>query len=494
MAIRALPPGTVRRRTMFGLLDADGWTAAFLKALFWFLTIIVLLGYIPDRAYYATVSPTVDVGFNVASIVNLCPPGNRDLPCPAPAGAVTPWEPSPSEVMLPEARTNAAGVQSGTGLYLVGGTVGTQATASVLQTTGTTDGNTDRWIEGPALPEPRTQMSVTSLSGVPYVVGGLDAAGAPTDTVFIGAVENGVLTGWEANEEMRLPQPLSEASAVATPAGLYVFGGRGADGPLATVYRSELNEAGTALGAWQEMGQFALPEPRASAAGLLIGNYVYLVGGEGPNVATEAIYRLQVDSQGVPIESGEQQVAQTAGWATAPAGQALPAARTRATAFSSNGGIYVIGGLDASGAPTNTVYWSVPSQTTGDIPEWRILDQSNLPEPRAGAAITSLGSFAFLAGGEGESGPSQTVFRADLAPQPPFFRLGLIGATVPALSIQGEIGQQLGYINAFGIGLTNFVILILIGLAFSHRRKTREVLSRMTRGRVRPPPDETYST
>ena len=38
--------------------------------------------------------------------------------------------------------------------------------------------------------------------------------------------------------------------------------------------------------------------------------------------------------------------------------------------------------------------------------------------------------------------------RANLAPQEPFFQLGLVGATVPALKIDGEIGQQLGYLAA----------------------------------------------
>ena len=40
MAEYALPPGAVRRRTVFGLLDADGWAWATLKATFWFLFII----------------------------------------------------------------------------------------------------------------------------------------------------------------------------------------------------------------------------------------------------------------------------------------------------------------------------------------------------------------------------------------------------------------------------------------------------------------------
>ena len=40
MAELALPPGAVRRRAVFGLLDRDGWTWATIKATFWFLLII----------------------------------------------------------------------------------------------------------------------------------------------------------------------------------------------------------------------------------------------------------------------------------------------------------------------------------------------------------------------------------------------------------------------------------------------------------------------
>ena len=47
----------MRRRVLFGLLDADSWSWASTKATFWFVVIILLLGYIPDRAYYFTSSP-----------------------------------------------------------------------------------------------------------------------------------------------------------------------------------------------------------------------------------------------------------------------------------------------------------------------------------------------------------------------------------------------------------------------------------------------------
>jgi hypothetical protein len=69
-----------------------------------------------------------------------------------------------------------------------------------------------------------------------------------------------------------------------------------------------------------------------------------------------------------------------------------------------------------------------------------------------------------------------TSVRANTAPQSPFFQLGLVGATIPGMKIEGEVGQQLGYLNAAGVGTVDFIILILIGVAFAHKERTRQIL------------------
>ena len=56
------PQPAPRKRVFFGLFDADGWSWASVKAIFWFVLMIMLLGYLPDRAYYFTVQQTVDLG------------------------------------------------------------------------------------------------------------------------------------------------------------------------------------------------------------------------------------------------------------------------------------------------------------------------------------------------------------------------------------------------------------------------------------------------
>jgi hypothetical protein len=501
MAQRALPPGAIRRRAAFGLLDADGWTWATLKASFWFLFIVFMLGYIPNLAYYFTVQNTVEVGYNFISIVNWCPEDNRDLPCPAPVGATLPWQSSPPELALPSARAGSGVFQSGTNVYLIGGETADGATDEVLATVATLDGNFAPWNAGPALPEPRSDAAVGVYLGVPYVLGGLDASGQPTDTVFKGIVEGGELTGWElANgenqtEALTLPEPVSQAAVVVGTSGFALLGGLDASGePVDHVQVAWIDLApnsGGRLLEWQPLAGVPLPEPRAGAVAGMSGEFIYVIGGTGPEGPTDSVFRLELAGQGVATdETGEVQ-----GWAIAPEESRLPEPRAQAVPFSSSGTIYVIGGLDGSGEPQASNLWIVPDTTTGDISDgWQHLDQSDLEAPVARAPVVGVASTAFIFGGETEGGLSDSTQRAGLAPRAPFFQLGIAGATIPALSIKGEIGQQLGYMNAMGVGTVNFIVLIILALFLSRPRAARRVISYLSRGRLKVPPEDEYST
>ena len=219
MAQQALPPGTAQRRTFFGLLDADGWPAAFWKALFWFILILFMLGYLPDRAYYFTVEPALDIGENVFSPINFCDGSNESLPCPAPRGAMIPWQASPADPGPPRTADPGRHVPVGHAAVRRRRYRGGKATDSVLVTNTTSDGNFAAWQNGPALPAPRTDFAIASFNGTPYVIGGLDADGKPTSTVFVGDIESGNLAGWKADDSLALPTPLSGAAAVATGTG-----------------------------------------------------------------------------------------------------------------------------------------------------------------------------------------------------------------------------------------------------------------------------------
>ena len=491
MATQALPPGAVRRRTAFGLFDADGWTWASIKAFFWFLLIIFLLGYLPDRAYYFVVSPHIDVGYNVISPINFCPAQNNLSTCPAPAGAVVPWDPNPPELALPEGRAGAGIYSSGENIYLIGGRTPSGATASVL-TSAVTEGNLSPWAEAAALPEPRADAAVVNVAGTPYVVGGRDASGAPLATVVRGTIEEGLLTGWEPADDLELPVALADLSAVASSSGIYAFGGSTAEGVSAAVYHAEFDTAvPPALQAWQEVTELPLPAPRADATALAVGNLVFVIGGQDDQGPSDLVFFLALDNEGAP--QVDPSTGRPYGWglsAEQAAGFALPEPRARHASFTNGGAIYVLGGVNADGLVTNSMYWAVPDAATGAINDWRALEELGLEEARADASVLSIAGQAFIIGGEGSSGLLASSERASLALEAPFFRLGLFGATVPGLGIGGNVGQELGWLAAAGVATANFVVLILIGWAYSHQRQTLRFLAWLSRGRIKVPPEE----
>ncbi len=503
MAQPALTAGRTRRRALFGLLDADGWGWASAKAFVWFILIIFLLGYLPDRAYYFTVFPTIDLGILAWSPINLCPPENGSLPCPPPEGAVQAWQKNPPEITLPTPVENGRAVQAGPDLLYIGGEHGSGgggATDEVLvaKTVGT--GNFDRWAQGPKLPAPRTEPAVVVFNGVVYAFGGADASGAAQADAYILTIDQatGEPGTWQTAKDAKLPIDLPEprlaASAVAVADGIVVAGGYDASGaPSRTVWKSTVDAQGK-LGAWVE--QAPLYAPQAEAVAVQAGSWLWLYGGvDGSGNPTNLVQRgnlgtlpgAAVPGAGAgaspaasPAASGGAAAAgnDVVGWQVANEIN-LPAPRANPAGFTANGTIYLVGGNDGNG-PRPELYWAIPDGS-GNFTEWKHLPQSDLPDGLEGSSAVVLGSDVILVGGQATAGLTGNEARANLAPQPPFFQLGLVGATVPALRIEGEIGQQLGYLNAAAVGTIDFILLVLAGWAFAHREQTRAIVERIRR-------------
>jgi hypothetical protein len=467
-----------RRRALFGLLDADGWGWASVKAFVWLVFIIMILGYVPDRAYYFTVSRTIDLGVLIWSPINLCPPENASLPCPAPLGAVVPWQASPPELSLPAPRTDGSIIQVGTKLLYIGGSDGEKAQADVYVANVVGTGNFDKWEAGPSLPAPRSDASVAYVAGKIYLIGGVDADGNPTTTTYVLTPTNGALGEWaEETANLVLPDPRSGAAAAATADGLLLIGGSNAAGPVKTT-RKALLDANGILGKWQPQADLVNAQSDGTAA--VAGDFVWLFGGHDANGPVATVQRGTLGlaaAEGLPENPDQGKLVQ---WGVTPSAN-LPAPRDDPAAWSVQGVLYVAGGDDGTG-PQTELYWAPPT-ADGAIAEWKHLEQSDLPVPQTGGATVVNGPAATIVGGETPDGVVATSLRGNVAPQPPFFRLGLVGATVPGLTIQGEIGQQLGYLNAAGAGTVDFIILILIGWAFAHKERTRSILGRLFRRR-----------
>jgi hypothetical protein len=482
MAQTALPAPqhvTARRRIFFGLFDTDGWSWALVKSLFWFVLIILMLGYIPDRAYYFTVQRTVDLGILAWSPVNLCPAENGGLPCPAPAGATLAWESSPAELNLPATRTHGAAGIIGQTILFAGGSDGATSVADTYVTHVNRGDNLNAWTAGPALPEARSDAAGVVLGNSLYVIGGFGPDGQPTSTVYSLTVSNdGTIGDWVAEDALALPEPRAGAAAVTVSDGLVLLGGTAtadAAGATRSVWKVQQDTSGK-FGAW--VAQSPLFEENVDGFATHVGDVIHLVGGrkaDGSVVAT-----VQQGLVGGERATAEDPNAIIAFWRASELTN-LPGPRSDLSGFTANGAIYVQGGSDGVGPRTETL-WATPD-ADGVIPEWHHLAATDLGEGLEGAAAFASGSHAFTIGGTTSGGPTAGLARVNLAPQEPFFQLGLLGAVVPALQLEGEIGQQIGYLNAAGAATANFVVLLLVGWGFAHKDRVRAFIASRRRGR-----------
>ena len=202
-----------------------------------------------------------------------------------------PWDASPPELALPQARTDGAVVQVGTRLLYIGGSDGTKAQSNVFvaKTVGT--GNFDKWADGPPLPAPRTDAAVAFVAGSVYVMGGLDADGAPTTTTYVLTPDGttGELGEWkEAPQALVLPEARSGGAATATADGMLLIGGSNAAGPVTTTWKSDFDAAG-ALGKWAPEKPLATAQTGATAG--VVGDFVWLFGGRDANGPVATVQR-----------------------------------------------------------------------------------------------------------------------------------------------------------------------------------------------------------
>lgn len=481
---RAIGPGAVApRRVLFGLLDANGWGWAGVRSVLWTLVIILMLGYIPDRAYYLTVSPTVELGLNMASLVNICPAENEGLPCPAPAGALIPWK-SATEADLPGDGVDGSLLQAGSHLYYVGGTSGAPRLATTNVSVATIDAaGLSAWAAGTPLPEARAHAGVAFFAGKAYVIGGASDTTPATVSVYVGTPDatTGLITAWERLDALELPAARSGAAVTVVSDGIVVLGGEGTDrSPTTTVWKAKLGANGE-LEPWASF--MDLPEPRTFAAAALIGDSIYVWGGKDANgPAAEAVrgdiaVAPAVGGHSAPVvnpDQGDAEIGTIYRWDGGPQEGNLPTPRDGAALWSANGTLYVAGGT-IDGAATSSVLWAAPVAATG-VTKWTSVELSNLPADgaRVGASAVVIGAHAILLGGADAAGAySAGALSAGTSLKAPVFRVGLVGLTVPGPALQGEVGQQIGFLSAAGAWTLNFVIMLGAAVAYGQRERFR---------------------
>lgn len=309
-----------------------------------------------------------------------------------------------SSVKLPQAIETFAAVVNGNHLYVLGGYHAPSGPARQtvsyvkLNTDGSLDATGGFTSQSIPVPLSRDLCGVVS-GGYLYAVGGIDYTngghGSTTQAVSRAKINtNGSLGPWNT-QAMALPVPLQLHGSVALAGYLYVIGGSTypddtdpSHSVTNKVYYFQLNGTDGSLGPFMNgptlVGDTANPSgARYKTCPVVVGNKIYISGGENGGGALQTVYFAQQGAKGV-----------LNGWTRASDLLHLDAAQ----AVVYNGGIVLMGG-DSSGHGTDwtTVYQGAVSNTNPASITWNTLDALTAHVSRNAGA--TFNTFVYSIGG-----------------------------------------------------------------------------------------------
>ncbi len=272
------------------------------------------------------------------------------------------------------------------------------------------------------LAAPVQDAAVTTVGSRAYAFGGLDAAGASTSTISM-------LQGSSVRTVGRLPVPIHDAAAAASPAGrLFVLGG----GQVASA--SGIATFDPASGKTRLVG--ALPTPLSDLATASVDKTTYVVGGYTGAQWSDHIYAMvgsRVHAVGrLPVGLRYAAVSALSGSVIVAGGRtmsgpsraiyrfspsngkvtqigSLPRGLMHAGAGMLGGVMYVIGGIDRNGAAVSSV---LAVQADGTVHK-----AATLPMPLSDAGVASLPGRIVVIGGTAGRGPTSTVLQVSVGSQ-----------------------------------------------------------------------------
>ena len=200
------------------------------------------------------------------------------------SGALGGWDETTS---LPEPRALADLAVVADRVYVVGGARDAAATSTVYHAPVNANGSLGAWSQTTPLPARRKGHAVFAANGFLYALGGEDESGDLHATVFVARVEEGGgVAAWQ--EADPLPAARTAAAGVFADGAVYLLGGVNPASTIhATAFVAPVQAEGGALGPWSETRE--LPAARRSAAGFSWRGHIYLVGGLTEAGATDEV-------------------------------------------------------------------------------------------------------------------------------------------------------------------------------------------------------------
>jgi len=219
-----------------------------------------------------------------------------------------------------------------------------------------------------------------------YVIGGKNASTYLTTIEHALINADGTLNAFSLVTGTTLVTGRANATTVVLGGYVYVIGGSNASGPLASVERAQIQSDGT-LGAFATVSGVALATARGDAASAIVGDSLYIIGGTGSG-KLGSIESAVIDPDGT-LE------------AFTTSTQALAMPRAGAAAFVAGGHLYVLGGELASGFTASIEDSALGADgTLGTF----ATSAATLLAPRGYFSVAMIGTNVYACGGTSTSG------------------------------------------------------------------------------------------
>ena len=302
----------------------------------------------------------------------------------------------------------------------------------------------------PSLPQATTGAVVLATSRYLYVIGGGPGiSGASYDEAYRARIHaDGTLGLFERDDAISLVTARRNAPHVRIGNTLYIFGGTTGNIPLDTIEKSVINLDGS-LTDFSLVSAGTLSSPREFTSAVVVGRYVYLIGGgyertvdRAPITHTAAIGTFENVGELISPRA-EPAVFSRGGWLHVIGGKSsltdalssrerapinpdgtlgafedvsggdLPASRGHIRAHVLGDSVFVLGGFDAlSGSDDG---YLAPIQPDGTLGTFVAEDRKLWKGPRASYGSAIVGNNLYLVGGRDGLSAVDTVERASIS-------------------------------------------------------------------------------
>lgn len=293
---------------------------------------------------------------------------------------------------LSVARVNAASVNTGAWLYVMGGAnVSGAGLNSIERAMINADGTLGAFqTTAVGLGAPREGAAAIRVGDVVYLLGG-SVRGASVASIESAAVSTAGMLGEFVNATQTLQTARSGHVAEIIGGYVYVFGG-----DTDVVERAPiLAERG--IGAFVRVAGVTTRARRQRPAIQVVGGYVYLMGGVSAGLAVRSVERAEINPDGT---LGNFAMADD-----------LTVEREGAASIMLGNRVFIAGGSDGTTARNSIEYAEI--SPSGGLGPFAPLSTSRLSAPRRGASATLVGNYWYMVGGA-TSEPLASIDRAEV--------------------------------------------------------------------------------